>query len=225
MTGEIVDTNFWHERWENNDIGFHQSEPNPLLVEHFIKLSPSKDSRILVPLCGKTIDISWLLSQRCQVVGIELSKTAVEQLFADLGMEPRVSQADKLVRYSDDRIDIFVGDFFALTAELLGPVDVVYDRAALIALPDETRQRYTARLMEITGRASQLLICCEYDQSLMEGPPFSVTGEEVHQHYDVAYDLTLLASADIPGGLKGKCPAKEHAWLLSRRRNAKQPAE
>jgi len=95
----------------------------------------------------------------------------------------------------------------------LGPVDAIYDRAALVALPEEMRRRYSAHLMEITERARQLLVVYEYDQSLMDGPPFSVSGDEVQGHYRDRYKVTLLESEGILGGLKG-FPALENVWLL-----------
>jgi thiopurine S-methyltransferase len=97
---------------------------------------------------------------------------------------------------------------------MLGPVDAIYDRAALVALPEELRKRYTVHVTAMTDNSPQLLICYEYDQSLMEGPPFSVSNEEVARHYKDKYDVTLMVSADVPGGLKGKCPARENVWLL-----------
>jgi thiopurine S-methyltransferase len=211
---EIMDANFWHQKWEKNDIGFHNSEANPLLVGHFGELALTRGSRVFLPLCGKTLDITWLLSQGYRVAGAELSKLAIEQLFAGLGVEPAISHAGKLQRYSAQDIDIFVGDLFALSADLLGPVDAVYDRAALVALPAAMRDRYTAHLMEITGRAPQLLISYTYDQRLLEGPPFSISNEEVYRHYDDDYELNLLESIAVPGGLKGKCAATENVWLL-----------
>ncbi|MGE3977676.1 MAG: thiopurine S-methyltransferase, partial [Nitrospira sp.] len=116
-----------------------------------------------------------------------------------------------------NNLDIFVGDIFAMSAKMLGSVDAVYDRAALVAFPEDMRNRYTVHLMEMTGQAPQLLISYEYDQSLMEGPPFSVSNEEVHRQYASTYDLTLLASTEVSGGLKGKGPAKENVWLLKRK--------
>lgn len=76
------------------------------------------------------------------------------------------------------------------------------------------RDRYTAHLMTITHKAPQLLINYEYDQTLMAGPPFSISQAETQQHYGGSYDLTLISSMDMPGGLKGKCAAKENVWLL-----------
>jgi len=209
-----VDTRFWHQKWENNEIAFHASEANPLLVKYFNALSLVQGSRVFLPLCGKTLDIAWLLSKGYRVAGAELSKIAIEQLFAELGVEPKITGVGKLTRYSTKHIDVFVGDLFDLSRQMLGPVDAIYDRAALVALPEKTRNRYTAHLTEITDKAPQLLICYEYDQDLQEGPPFSISNEEVNQHYGEGYDLTLMASTNVPGGLKGKCAAKENVWLL-----------
>jgi len=209
-----MDPAFWHQRWEKNEIGFHEGQTNPLLVKHFRELSLAKGRRIFVPLCGKTLDISWLLSKGFLVAGAELSQLAIEQLFMELGVQPEILRVGELEQWSANNLDIFVGDIFALSKKMLGPVDAIYDRAALVAFPREMRNRYTAHLTEITGRAPQLLISYEYDQSLKEGPPFSVSHEEVHRQYASRYDVTLVTSTDVAGGLKGKVSAKENVWLL-----------
>ena len=209
-----MEASYWQQRWEINQIGFHGDEVNPLLVSHIGALGLDKGARLFLPLCGKTLDIAWLLSQGFRVVGAELSAIAVRQLFSDLGVVPVVTNVDKIDHYSANNIDIYVGDIFHLTSQLLGPVDAVYDRAALVALPAEMRERYTTQLMAVTHAAPQLLICYEYEQSLMEGPPFSVSDEEAKRHYQAHYAMMLLASADLPKGMKGKCAAIEKVWLL-----------
>jgi thiopurine S-methyltransferase len=209
-----MDANFWQQKWESNDIAFHERVANPFLVTYFKKLALRQGSRVFVPLCGKTLDIAWLLSQGYRVAGAELSALAIAQLFQELGVEPVITSVGELARYSASNIDIFVGDIFALSGAQLGTVDVIYDRAALVALPPEMRKRYTAHLMEITARASQLLITFEYDQRLMEGPPFSLTTDEIKRHYGKSFAVTLVNSKDVAGGLKGKCVAQENIWLL-----------
>ena len=209
-----MDPSFWHQRWEKNEIGFHESRANPVLVTHFNELSLSKGSRIFVPLCGKTLDISWLLSNGYRVAGAELSQIAIEQLFIGLGRQPEISTVGDMEQWSANNLNIFIGDIFAVSSKFLGPVDAIYDRAALVAFPEEMHNRYTAHLTEITGKAPQLLICYDYDQRLMAGPPFSVGHKEVKRHYAASYDVTLIASTDVSGGLKGKCAAKENVWLL-----------
>ena len=211
-----MDVSFWHKKWENNEIAFHRSRPNPLLVDHFKALSLNAGSVVFVPLCGKTLDIAWLLSNGYRVAGVELVESAIEQLFAELGMVPKISVAGEIKHYSAKNIDIYVGDIFTISQDLLGPVDAIYDRAALVALPEDLRRRYTAHLREITHESPQLLIAYHYDQNLVQGPPFSISDEEVSQHYKDCYSLTLVVSTDVEGGMKGKCKAIENVWLLQK---------
>lgn len=211
-----MDASFWHERWAKNEIAFHEPDFHELLTTHFSKLNLAADSRVFVPLCGKTLDISWLLQTGYQVCGIELSETAVQQLFEQLGVTPRITQLDKLKLYQAPRLDIFVGDIFDMTAAQLGKVDASYDRAALVALPAEMRTRYARQLLALTQNAPQLLITFEYNQNTMEPPPHSVDRAEVKALYGDIYNLRIIELRYVIGGLKGKCNAEEIAWLLRR---------
>jgi thiopurine S-methyltransferase len=209
-----MDSEFWHQRWKERDIGFHRADANPHLVRYFKELKLAAGSRVVVPLCGKTLDIAWLLGEGYRVAGAELSAVAITELFTELGVTPKITDAGKLKCYSGPGVDIFVGDIFDLSAEILGGVDAVYDRAALVALPPEMRARYAAHLPALTHNAPQLLVTYQYDQSLAAGPPFSVTKEEVAERYGEIYELKMVTSAEVPGGLRGKIPAVEHVWLL-----------
>lgn len=211
-----MDQEYWRDRWNNGHIGFHESEPNPGLTAHFHRLHAQPDQRILVPLCGKSLDIRWFLSQQCRVVGVELSERAVSDLWSELGLSPRVSHGGPLVHFHAPGLDVFQGDIFALTRAQLGPVDAIYDRAALVALPPEMRRRYATHLVEISGGAPQLLLCYVYDQQVYPGPPFSVPDQEIRALYSDTYSLSLIESNDLSGGLKGEYPAKEQVWLLQR---------
>lgn len=206
---------FWHNKWQMNEIGFHLPEANPLLLDHFPALKLSPGARIFLPLCGKTLDIHWLLAQGFRVVGAELSTIAVEALFENLKLTPTLTKVGEMTRYSAANIDIFNGDFFALTADMLCAVDAVYDRAALVALPAEVRPLYAEHLVAITQLAPQLLVCFDYDQTRYAGPPFCVNAQEVSTYYRPLYHPTLLASVEVAGGLKGKCAAHEQVWLLT----------
>ncbi|MBX7148309.1 thiopurine S-methyltransferase [bacterium] len=213
-----MDESFWHNRWKNNEIAFHEGKANALLVKHFSKLSLVKGSRIFVPLCGKTADIHWLLSQGYHVAGAELSSLAIDQLFTDLGVQPKIDTLGKLTHYSANNIDIFVGNIFDLTSATLGSIDAIYDRAALLALPQDLRKQYTAHLTAITNKAPQLMIVFEYDQTKQEGPPFSISTEEIKGHYEKTYHISFIEGVEVPGGLKGKCAATENIWLIDRKR-------
>jgi thiopurine S-methyltransferase len=208
-----MQADFWHQRWAKGEIGFHESDINPLLTAHFANLGLEPGQRVFVPLCGKTHDISWLLAQGYNVVGAELSETAIKALFDSLNIKANVSSVKEFLIYQAPNIDIFVGDIFNLSADSLGQVDAIYDRAALVALPLSMRKQYAQHLLAITDSAQQLLICFDYDQSSMDGPPFSVTEQEVQQHYAASYQLSLLHNAPLDGGLKGRVAAKQQVWL------------
>ena len=212
-----MDRDFWLARWRNNQIGFHEGTPNNLLVAHFSALGAPAGGRILVPLCGKSQDMHWLRAQGFKIVGAELSRLAVEQFFAEAGLTPRVAPAGRFERFEAGGITLFVGDIFDLTADLPGRIDAIYDRAALVALPAPMRGRYATHLIALTGAAPQMLVTFEYDQSRQPGPPFALPEAEVRAHYGATYRLQCGQTREVPGGIKGICPAREHIWLMYRR--------
>ncbi|MEO1493528.1 MAG: thiopurine S-methyltransferase [Pseudomonadota bacterium] len=209
-----MDTAFWHERWESGQIGFHEGEGNALLTTHLDVLGLERGARVFVPLCGKTRDIPWLLSKGYRVIGAELSEIAVRDLFSDIDVTPEISAIGDLTLYRADGVDVFVGDVFALDAATLGAVDAVYDRAALVALPDDMRARYAAHIPAITGGVPQLLITFDYDQAVMPGPPFSVPPAAVHRFFDAGFTVTEVSRRPVEGKLKGQAEAVEILWHL-----------
>ncbi|MBS7537470.1 thiopurine S-methyltransferase [Ancylobacter lacus] len=211
-----MDDTFWHDKWQRGDIGFHGARPHPLLQRHLAALHVGPGARLLVPLCGKSLDIHWLLAQGHQVAGVELSRAAVEQLFAELGMEPAVHHMGRLACFEGDGLCVFVGNIFDLDAMTLMPVDAVYDRAALVALPGPLRRRYTRQIVELTGGAPQLLVTYEHDPAALEGPPFAVDATELARHYEAEYHLSCLERRAVEGGLRGH-PSCEAAWHLAPR--------
>jgi thiopurine S-methyltransferase len=209
-----MDPSFWHERWRRGQIAFHAPDVNPHLVAHLDALSLAPGSRLFLPLCGKTLDIGWLLARGFRVAGAELSAIAVEQLFEELAVAPQTTELGAVTHCAAPGLDVFVGDIFDVTRTMLGPVDATYDRAALVALPAEMRARYAAHLIEITGGAPQLLVSFEYDPAIMDGPPFPVPADEVRRHYGERYDVQLLAAGPVPGGFAGHRDVGEAVWLL-----------
>jgi thiopurine S-methyltransferase len=212
-----MDEDFWQTRWRQNQIGFHEGRANSLLLRFFDRLGLRADDRVLVPLCGKSFDLDWLIGQNFHVVGVEFNKEAVEEVFARLNLVPDVEVFGSLLRYRAKAIDIFVGDFFELTGSVFGTVNAVYDRAALVALPTAMRERYARHLAYLTISAPQLLITFDYDQTHMEGPPFSVSEAEVQKHYGAQYAVEQLASNVISGPLSQRCKGDENTWFLAAR--------
>lgn len=209
-----MEADFWMQKWQRGEIAFHEKQVNPALVQYLPQLQLPAGSRIFVPLCGKTLDIGWLLQQGYKVVGAELSVLAITELFTSLNLIPDITTAGKLARYSATNIDILVGDIFQLTTAELGSVNAIYDRAALVALPALMRNRYSACLMALTNNAPQLLLTYEYDQLLCDGPPFSVSETELQQHYGSSYQLILLERMQLPAKFRHKVDAAIAVWCL-----------
>lgn len=205
---------FWHNKWKANEIGFHKDETNTFLKDNLQSLSLTPSATIFVPLCGKTLDIAYLLSLGHKVVAAELNESAVIQLFENMKVTPDISDVGNLKQYQAQNLTVFVGDVFELTEGLIGSVDAIYDRAALVALPDAMRRRYAQHLMAITKNTPQLLVTIEYDQSQYNGPPFAISEQIVRKLYATTYECDLLQRQPMEGGLKGRTDASEAIWIL-----------
>ncbi len=192
-----MDADFWLDRWQQGQIGFHRSDVMPLLQKHWPSLSLPAGSRVLVPLCGKSLDMHWLAAQGHRVLGIELSPLAVTQFFTEAGLTPERHATRFGEHYVAGPIEIIQGDAFALDAALLADCAGVYDRAALIALPEALRTRYLDSVYRhLPPGCRGLLITLEYDQARMDGPPFSVAQAEVEQRYVAPWTATFLERRD-----------------------------
>jgi thiopurine S-methyltransferase len=188
---------FWHQRWQQNQIGFHKPEINPLIERYFPRLTVRSKGRVFVPLCGKSNDMLWLLAMGYQVVGVESSPLAVESFFSDNGLKPRLRRQGDFWVSEVDGLQIFCGDFFALRSTDFDEVDAVYDRGSLVALPPDIRIEYVSSLYAmLTTNVQMLLIVFDYPQHEMEGPPFSVQTEEVESLYSHWCDIELLNSGN-----------------------------
>ncbi|MDO4236695.1 thiopurine S-methyltransferase [Pseudomonas sp.] len=191
---------FWQERWARNQIGFHLPEVNPYLQRHWPQLGLVDGAKVLVPLCGKSLDLVWLASQGCHVMGVELSEQAVEAFFNEQGLAPQISRRGDFKVYQTSQIEVWCGDFFALDAQAVAGCSALYDRAALIALPPLMRAQYAERLTALLGRGCQgLLVTLDYDQVQKAGPPFAVSDAEVRVLLGEHWALDRLEEQDILG--------------------------
>jgi thiopurine S-methyltransferase len=193
-----VNSDFWHDRWHTAQIGFHRSSVDDNLTQHWRDLALPKTARVLVPLCGKSLDLLWLRDQGHAVVGIELSDIALQAFFAENGVAARRHALPHFDLYEAEDLECYRGDLFELTSERLGKVAAVYDRASLVSWPPAQRSRYVEHLRALTATSTQtLLITLEYAQTEMKGPPFSVDSAEVHRLYSRHHSIQELARRDI----------------------------
>ena len=189
---------FWHDRWREGRIGFHQDKPTPLLLKHWPALGVAPGAQVFVPLAGKSLDLAWFAAQGHRVLGVELSQLAVEQFFAEHGLEPEVRTSRYGMHYTAGNIELVCGDAFGLDAEALAGCDAVFDRAALIALPPDLRQRYVRELhAQLPAGCRGLLITLEYPAHEKDGPPFTVPEAEVRALYGRDWEVDVLERRDI----------------------------
>ena len=217
-----MEPEFWIRRWEEGQTGFHLDEVNRHLQDHWPVLALPADNGVFVPLCGKSLDLLWLRGQGHAVLGVEISPRAVREFFADNDLQPRHEPRPPFEAWHLDGLEILQGDFFDLQ-----PIDTagcggLWDRASLIALPPELRPRYAAQLTRLMPRGSRgLLVTLEYPQEQMQGPPFSVTGEEVRRLYAEGWRIEPLARHDVLAEQprfreRGLTRLEECIWRLER---------
>jgi thiopurine S-methyltransferase len=189
---------FWLDRWELNQIGFHNSEVNQHLQQNWDLLKLPPNSKVFVPFCGKSLDLLWLRQRNHHVIGVELSSIAVRAFFAENQSPYTVEQKGEFEVFEADGIQIYCGDFFKLPSDVLCDVKAVYDRASLVALPSEMRVQYAEKMSQLLPANSQiLLIAFNYAQHEMQGPPFSVSDLEIAELFEKWCERRLLYNQDI----------------------------
>lgn len=196
-----MDKDFWLERWQKGEIGFHEAQVNLYLTRYWEKLQLKGRGKVFVPLCGKSGDMQWLQQQGHEVVGVELSQRAAEDFFSEAGYPATASTDGHFQRFSANNLHILCGDFFQLSRADLAGVVAVYDRAAMVALPQEMRARYVQHMLGILPAGAQiLLITFDYPQSEMQGPPFAVSSDEVEHLYQKYAEIEQIAQFDALEG-------------------------
>ena len=199
---------YWLNRWNKHETGWHQTEVESRLIEHFKDLSPT---RVFVPLCGKSLDLKWLADQGHEVVGIELSPIAIQEFFSENGLTPRIEQHRSFQRFVCGRIQIYQGDFFDLQPDDLGQIGAIYDRAALIALPPSMRGPYADHMIQLLeGQFKNpefrfLQILLKRTPHDLNGPPHSITTDELEELYSQQFEIKLISREQLeplPSGVQ-----------------------
>lgn len=185
-----MDRTFWLEKWAHKQIGFHRDGVHPDLVDHAPSFLGDGPHRVLVPLCGKTVDLHWLAESGHQVTGVELSDIAAREFHQEQGRSPTRSVAGPFTVLQSPNLRYLVGDVFGLD----GTFDRVWDRAALVALAPEQRRPYVNLVRRVASGGELLLVTFDYDPTVMSGPPFALPHDEVRDYYPEA---EILFHADI----------------------------
>lgn len=173
---------FWLNKWKENDIRFHQSKYHPQLEKFGNRFH---ESTVLVPLCGKTLDMLYLAAHGHEVVGVELSPIACQDFFVENGLVFTETKIEEFILFESEGLQIWCGDYFKLPQTVWDRITGIYDRAALVALPSDMRKSYASEIFKRTRekKLDILLISFEYPQDLTAGPPHSVEAQEIKDLY------------------------------------------
>lgn len=198
-----MDADYWLQRWRDGRTGWHHADVMPLLVQHWPALHVPAGAHVLVPLCGKTLDMPWFAQQGLDVLGVDVSPIALATFLQENHLEATErSAADGKIRevtnLARGSITLLQGDIFKVTPERLAACTAFYDRAASIAIPQDLRTRLASEVYaKLPGGAKGLLITLEYTGGHLDPPPFSVDDAEVHRMFAVRWDIERLERRDI----------------------------
>ena len=202
-----MESDYWHQRWKKKEI-------DPYLMAHWTDLNVPKDGVVFVPLCGKSLDMLWLAERGYSVLGVELSEIAVREFYKEADISPNITKQGDFIYFESPKISIYCGDFYALQSSHLSRVRAVFDRAALVALPENMQLSYITHLRShLPDSVSGLLVTMEYDQTTMQGPPFAVVATEVRKLFEEFDDISDIVSDDIE--VKGRT-IRSRAWKYTR---------
>lgn len=217
-----MDHEFWHERWSKKEIGFHEGSVNKFLYDHWPELSGNSNENVFVPLCGKAHDMWWLHDRGHAIIGVELSEIACKDFFAEAGEKAQVHPGKPFTRFQHENLQLWCGDFFQLTPADLEHTRLVYDRAALIALPPSMRKKYVDHLTAIVPEGTRILLITLDYKTNIKAPPFNVSDDEVRDLYSDAYNIEHILTNTLPADhpftkRKGLRSATESVFQLTKR--------
>lgn len=189
----FMEPNFWEEAWKNGQIGFHQSAYNKHLVKYYDQFNLHKNDEILVPLCGKTLDMNFLLEKQLCVTGVELVEEAILEYLRENKISTVETKNFGIYKiYSKDMLSLYQGDFH-LFHETGKKFKAIFDRASMIALPPAMREIHAKVLNELTEiNGKIMLITLEYDQAKVDGPPHSIQETEVQSLFKRNFEIHVL---------------------------------
>lgn len=194
-----MEISYWQSRWRKDKTGWHMDQVYPLLPDLWPALSLKAGARILVPFCGKSVDMQWFISEGFHVTGVDVAEKALHAFMERSQKSFSSHQQYGFQVFRSKNMELWQGDFQKLPVTKIPPFDAIYDKAALIALPRNMRPKYAQKILQCSGPETQMLLqTFEYEQDEMPGPPFSVDEREIRQLYGKQFDLALLHQKQKP---------------------------
>ncbi|MCC5907408.1 MAG: thiopurine S-methyltransferase [Balneolaceae bacterium] len=193
-----MELSYWQSRWEKGNTGFHMPGGYPGLRNHWDALNISTEAQILVPLCGKTPDMVWLATKTDKVTGVEISEKAIREFFDEQNLTTEQERFANFTIFKTRNIELWCGDFFKLPEHKFPETVLIYDKAALQALPEPMRIRYAEKIISICSPSSKILLHhFTYAQNEMNGPPFSVSSDEIQSLFGNKFEIQILEQNNL----------------------------
>lgn len=216
-----MEASFWFKSWDLGGFytSFHRPDIHPYVLQ-YMNPEEIEGKNILVPLCGKTVDMMYLSQFANQVIGVEIVEKAIMQFFEENNLSYEHPDEET---YISGNITILKTDFMALTKERIGKIDWILDRASLVALPYEMRVDYMKTLDRISEVGTkQLVVTLEYFP-LIHSAPFCITPEEVENYYGAGHVINHVEKPNLPNhGMVRKWGLDyliEHGFVLTKYAN------
>ena len=142
----------WEQDWTTDNPEFHSDEVNAMLIKQHDEFTSGRNNlRILVPLCGKSLDMVWLADQGHTVVGVELIRKGIEAFLRDnklthreepITLAPEVQGT--IFKVNEKDISLFECSIFDFSSEVAGgQFDCIWDRGAMTAINVMKEERLT----------------------------------------------------------------------------------
>lgn len=175
---------FWSERF---DQGFTPWDRGgvPLALQHFVRQS-TRPLATLIPGCGSAYEVAFLAEAGWPVTAIDFSPAAVAAARTVLG--PFAAH-------------VVEADFFAY--QPAQPLDVIYERAFLCALPRAMWPQVAERWAALLPPGGLLAGFFFFDDN-RRGPPFGVSPEQLSDllvpHFQLTDDEAVADSIAVFAG-------------------------
>lgn len=172
----------WKKKWDAGMTRWHQPDVYWVLKK-YAKDYIHEESRILVPLCGKTVDLAYLTKKAKEVVGVEGVLKGVQEFIQenpDLQMAAS-GQREQFECFRGEKIWMFCGNFFHFGPSVAGKFDLIWDRAAMVAIDPKDRDEYAHVLGSVLKPGAVLLLSgfVRPKGDLTSGPPFTLNRDQI----------------------------------------------
>ena len=193
-----MELSYWISRWNKGNTGFHMENGYSGLEKHWPSLNIPAEGIALVPLCGKSLDLIWLSNRLKKVIGVEISEKAIIEFLKENKLNAEKNHYTEFTIYKAENTELWCGDFLKLPVHKIPELSLVYDKAALTALPEPMRKKYTTKVQSLMGNHTKLLLHhFVYPQQEMKGPPFSVSVAELNNFFDHNYTIKQLEKNEL----------------------------